>query len=83
MLPAILAPIFCDEEKTSWELHVIVKAWVDPKEREVKQLIRPTLEWLIWICMKGRNEETSATEKGHERGHPPISKTEILAETAA
>ena len=25
MLPAILGPIFCDEVKTSWELHVIVR----------------------------------------------------------
>ena len=33
MLPEIHGPIFCDEEKTSWGLHVIVKAWVEPKYR--------------------------------------------------
>ena len=26
MLPSILGPIFCGEEKTSWELHRIVKS---------------------------------------------------------
>ena len=44
MLPAILGTIFCNEGKTSWELHRIVKVWVDPKYREVKQLVRPILE---------------------------------------
>ena len=39
-----------------------MKGWLDPKDREVKQLVRLILEWLIWICVKGRNEETSASE---------------------
>ena len=39
-----------------------MKAWVDPKDREVKRFVRLILEWLIWICVKGRNEETSAAE---------------------
>ena len=62
MLPAILGPIFCDEVKTSWELHVIVKAWVEPKDMELKRLFCPILEWRIWSCVKGLNEETSAAE---------------------
>ena len=32
ILPAILGPIFFDEEKASWELHRIVKSWVEPNE---------------------------------------------------
>ena len=40
----------------------IVKVWVEPKDTEVKRLVRPILEWLIWSCVKGRNEETSAAE---------------------
>ena len=55
MLPSILGPIFCGEGKTSWEYHRIVKSWVEPKDREVKQLVRPSLEWLIWSWVKGRN----------------------------
>ena len=47
MLPSILSPIFCGEEKTSWELHRIVKSWVEPKDREVKRLVRAILEWMI------------------------------------
>ena len=39
-----------------------MKLWVDPKEREVKRLVRHILEWLIWICVNGRNEGTSAVE---------------------
>ena len=62
MLPSILGPIFCDEEKSSWELHRIVKAWIEPKERELKWLVHPILEWLIWSYVKGRNEYTSAAE---------------------
>ena len=62
MLPSILGPIFCGEEKTSWELHRIVKSWVEPKEREVKRLVQTILEGLIWICVKGRNEDTSSAE---------------------
>ena len=62
MLFVSLDPIFCDEGKKSWELHGIVKAWVEPKDREVRRLVRPILEWLIWSCAKGRNEETSAAE---------------------
>ena len=61
-LPSILGPISCGERKISWELHRIVKAWVEPKDREVKRLVRPILEWLIWSCVKGRNEDTSAAE---------------------
>ena len=62
MLSAILGPIFCDEGKISWELHGIVKGWLDPKDRDVKRLFRPILEWIIWSCVKGRNEETSTAE---------------------
>ena len=62
MLSSILGPILCGEENTSWELHRIVKSWVDPKDREVKQLVLPIIEWLIWIYVKGRNEDTRATE---------------------
>ena len=62
MLPSILGPIFCGEEKTPWELHQIVKSWVEPKDKEVKRLIRPILERLIWSCVKVRNEDTSASE---------------------
>ena len=62
MLPSILGPIFCGEEKMSWDLHIIVKAWVEPKDREVRRLVRPIIEWLIWRCMKGINEYTSAAE---------------------
>ena len=62
MLPSILGPILFGEEKTSWELHRIVKSWVEPKDTEVKRLVRPILEWLIWRHMKGRNQDTSAAE---------------------
>ena len=62
MLPSILRPIFYGEEKTSWELHRIVKSWVKPKETEVKRLVRPILEWLIWSFMKVRNQDTSVAE---------------------
>ena len=62
MLLSILDAIFCGEEKMSWELHIIVKSLVDPKDREVKRRVRPILEWMIWICMKGRNKDTSAAE---------------------
>ena len=62
MLPSILGPIFCDEGKTSREFPIIVKSWIEKKYREVKQLFRPIIEWLIWICVKGRNQEKSAAE---------------------
>ena len=62
MLPAILGTIFCDKEKMSWEDSEILKAWVEPKEKEAKQLVQPILEWMLWSCMKGRNKETSAAE---------------------
>ena len=62
MLPSILGPILCGEEKTSWELHIIMKSWVDPKDKEVKRLVRPILEYLVCICVKGINEDISATE---------------------
>ena len=39
-----------------------MKAWVNTMDREVKRVVRPILEWLIWSCVKGRNEETSAVE---------------------
>ena len=29
---------------------------------EVKRLVYPILEWLIWSCMKRINEDTSAAE---------------------
>ena len=56
MMPAIFGPIFCYEEKKSWELHGIVKVWVEPKDREAKRFVRPIIEWLIWSCVNGRNE---------------------------
>ena len=62
MLPSIFGPIFCGEENTSWLLHRILKSWVDTKGREVKKIVRPILEWLIWIYIKGINEDTSAAE---------------------
>ena len=43
VLPASLVPIFCDEFFLSWELHRIVKAWVDLKYTEMKHLVRPIL----------------------------------------
>ena len=46
----------------SWESQIIVKAWVDPKDREVERLVRPILEWLVWRSVKGINEETSSAE---------------------
>ena len=52
ILPSILGPIFCGEEKTSWGLRRIFKSWVEPKDREVKRLVRSILEWLIWSCVK-------------------------------
>ena len=39
-----------------------MKAWVEPKEREVKQIVRLILEWLIWSYMKGRHEDTIASK---------------------
>ena len=39
-----------------------MKAWVDPKEREVKWLVLPILEWLIWSCVKRKNEDICAAE---------------------
>ena len=62
MLSIILGPIFCGGEKTSWDLHIVLKAWVEPKDRYVKHLVRPILEWLIWSCKKERNEYTSVVE---------------------
>ena len=44
----------------SWELHGIVKAWVEPNDREVQLIVRPIIEWLIWRYVKGRNEEKIA-----------------------
>ena len=46
----------------AWQLQKIVKPWVDPKDRKVKRIVRPIVEWLIWRCVKGINEDTSATE---------------------
>ena len=62
MLPSILGPIFGGEEKTLWELHRIMKSWVELKDREAKRLVCPILEWLIWSCVKGINKDKSATE---------------------
>ena len=62
MLPSILGPIFCGEEKKSRELHRIVKSWVDPKDKDVKWIVCPSIEWLIWSCVKGRNEDTNSAE---------------------
>ena len=62
MLPSILGPIFCGEERVSWEMQRIVKAWVYPKYSEVRQIVLPIIEWLIWSCAKGGNEDTRAAE---------------------
>ena len=43
-------------------MHRIVKSWVDPKDSEVKRLVCPILEWLIWSYVKGINQDTSAAE---------------------
>ena len=43
-------------------LHRIVKSWVEPNYKEVKRLVCPILEWRIWSCVKGINEDTSAAE---------------------
>ena len=39
-----------------------MKSWVEPKDKEVKRLVLPILEWLIWGCVKGINEDASAAE---------------------
>ena len=62
MLPEILGPIFCDEEKKSWDLYRIVKTWVEIKDTKVKRIVSPIIEWLLWSCLKVRNEYTSALE---------------------
>ena len=77
MLPSILGPIICGEGKMSWELHIIVKSWVYPKDKKVKRLVRPILDWMMWSCVKGRNEDTRA-KKRHDRGNHPISRVQIL-----
>ena len=61
----------------SWELHIIVKSWVYPKDKKVKRLVRPILDWMMWSCVKGRNEDTRA-KKRHDRGNHPISRVQIL-----
>ena len=33
-----------------------------PKDRDVRRVVRPILEWMIWSFMKGRNEDTSGAE---------------------
>ena len=62
MIPSILGPIFCSEGKKSRQLHRIVKSLVETKDKEVKRLVCPIIEWLIWSCEKGINEYTSAAE---------------------
>ena len=39
-----------------------MKSWVEPTDKEIKWLVCPIRECLIWICVKGRNEYTSAAE---------------------
>ena len=39
-----------------------MKSWVEPNDKEVKRLGYPILEWLIWSCVKGINEDTNAAE---------------------
>ena len=39
-----------------------MKTWVDPRDKEVKRLVCPIHEWMIWSCVKGINEDTSDTE---------------------
>ena len=43
-------------------MHRIVKAWMEPKEMELKWIVHPILEWLIWSYVKGRNEDKIAAE---------------------
>ena len=43
-------------------MHRIVKAWVETKDKEVKRLVYPILELLIWSCVKLINEEISIVE---------------------
>ena len=61
-LPTILGPISCGELKMPWELHIIMRAWVDPNYTEVKRPVHPILEWLLWSYVKVINKDTSATE---------------------
>ena len=39
-----------------------MKAWVETKNREVRRLVHPIIEWLMWRCAEGRNEDTSSLE---------------------
>ena len=65
MLPTLLGPVFADDTKTAWELYVIVKEWVAPRDNEVAILVRPILEWLLWSSLQGRNMNTSLAETKH------------------
>ena len=65
MLPTLLGPVFADDTKTAWELYVIVKEWVAPRDNEVANLVRPILEWLLWSSLQGRNMNTSLAETKH------------------
>ena len=39
-----------------------MKAWLEPKDMEVKRIVLPILKWLIWIYVKEINGETSSAE---------------------
>ena len=43
-------------------MHIIVKSWVEPEDKDEKRLVCPIFEWLIWSCVKGINEDASTTE---------------------
>ena len=62
MLPTLLGPVFADDTKTAWDLYVIVKEWMAPRDDEVRILVRPILEWLLWSSLQGRNKDTSLAE---------------------
>ena len=39
-----------------------MKSWVEPKNKEVKRIVQPILEWMIWSCVNGINEDTIAAK---------------------
>ena len=39
-----------------------MKGWVETRYTDVKRLVIPILEWLLWSFLKGINEDTSASE---------------------
>ena len=58
----------------SWELHVFVKGWIKPKDRETKLLVHLIHECLIYSCVKVINEETSGAETDMSMVNIPSQK---------